>query len=476
MSFSAVNVTSSVYDEATKAARQQWRGLHAHNENVSPHRMRKIFTSVYFASLSLCIVSMSASTHLRAVAAPAATDAKAGSYATAFERAALLRDVGRRIFSDRAFSASARQSCASCHDPRHRYNPANADDVQPGGADLKQQGFRAPPTLTYLARVPPYSNHFHESDDEGDESVDGGPTGGLTWDGRVDRGDEQARMPLLSPFEMANSVGGVAQAIRKATYAPTLRRALGEHALDHDDDAFAAVVRALGAFEQDDDEFDPYTSKYDAWLTGRAQLTAQEMRGLKLFEDESKGNCAQCHISRRSLDGSAPALSDYGLIALGVPRNTRIARNRDDAFDDLGACGPERKDKAGQAEYCGLFRTPTLRNVALRRTFFHNGQLHSLRDVVAFYVTRDITPERWYPKHKDGAVDAYDDLPAQYRANLNRDAPFEGQQPGATPRLDAHEIDDVVAFLDTLSDDYLKENPYRAERRDRHAKAMSKRD
>jgi cytochrome c peroxidase len=437
--------------------------------------MRKIFTSVYFASFTLC-VSMAASTHLHGVEAPPAMDAKAASYAAAFERAALLRDVGRRIFSDRAFSASARQSCASCHDPARRYSPANADDVQPGGADLEQQGFRAPPTLTYLNRVPPYSNHYHESDDEGDESIDGGPTGGLTWDGRVDRGDHQARMPLLSPFEMANSVGGVAQVIRKATYAPSLRRALGEHALDRDDDAFAAVVRALGAFEQDVDEFDPYTSKYDAWLTGRAHLSERELHGLKLFEDETKGNCAQCHISRRSLDGGAPALSDYGLIALGVPRNTRIPRNRNDGFHDLGACGPERKDKAGQAEYCGLFRTPTLRNVSLRRTFFHNGGFHSLRDVVAFYVTRDITPERWYPRHKDGAVDTYDDLPAQYRANLNRDVPFEGQQPGATPRLDAHEIDDVVAFLGTLTDGYLKDNPYRAERRDKRAKAISKRD
>jgi cytochrome c peroxidase len=438
--------------------------------------MRKIFTSVYFAGFVLCIVSMSASTHPKSVAAAAATNVQAVGYAATFERAALLRDVGRRIFSDRAFSASARQSCASCHDPQHRYSPANAHDVQSGGVDLQQQGFRAPPTLTYLNRVPPYSNHYHESDEEGDESIDGGPTGGLTWDGRVDRGDNQARMPLLSPFEMANSVSGVAQEIREASYAPSLRRALGEHALDRDDDAFAAVVRALAAFEQDVDEFDPYTSKYDAWLTGRAHLTEQELHGLKLFEDETKGNCAQCHISRRSLDGGAPALSDYGLIALGVPRNTRIARNHNDQFHDLGACGPERKDKAGQAEYCGLFRTPTLRNVALRRTFFHNGEFHSLRDVVAFYVTRDITPERWYPKHKDAVVDSYDDLPAQYRANLNRDVPFEGQQPGAMPRLDAQEIDDVVVFLGTLSDGYLKDNPYRAERRDKRATAISKRD
>ncbi|MEO7432250.1 MAG: cytochrome-c peroxidase, partial [Dokdonella sp.] len=115
----------------------------------------------------------------------------------------------------------------------------------------------------------------------------------------------------------------------------------------------------------------------------------------------------------------------------------------------------------------GLFRTPTLRNVALRRTFFHNGKFQSLRDVVAFYVTRDITPERWYSKDSAGRVEAYDDLPTEYRANINRDPPFEGQAPGMKPRLDEREIDDVIAFLGTLTDGYVKKNPYRAERRER---------
>jgi cytochrome c peroxidase len=433
--------------------------------------MRTIFTSIYLVFVLSC-GSYTAS--VNAAADAVANTSNASSYSAAFERTTLLRDVGRQVFSDATFSASGRQSCASCHDPAHRYSPANALDVQPGGADGRQLGFRAPPTLTYLNRIPPYDNHHHDSDDEGDESVDAGPTGGLTWDGRVDRGDNQAKIPLLSTFEMASSVAGVARAIRAAPYASTLRKALGSTALDTDADAFTAVVRALGVFEQDYDEFNPYTSKYDAWLTGRASLSARERRGLALFEDEAKGNCMQCHLSRRPLDGVAPAFSDYGLIALGVPRNAKLPRNSDAAFHDLGACGPERKDKQGQADFCGLFRTPTLRNVALRQTFFHNGSFHSLRDVVAFYVTRDITPSRWYGKRADGVVDVYDDLPAEYQANLNREPPFEGQAPGAKPRLDKREIDDVVAFLGTLTDGYLKENPYRAERRSQHAKAVAK--
>lgn len=387
------------------------------------------------------------------------------SYAQARERTALLREAGRAIFSDPAFSASGKQSCASCHDPARRYNPPNAGDVQIGGPGLREQGLRAPPTLTYLNRVPPYDNHYYDSEEEADGSVDNGPTGGLTWDGRVDTGAQQAAIPLTAKFEMANTRAGVAAAVRKAPYAATLRRALGDEALADDERAFAAVVRALGAFEEDYAEFSPYTSKYDAFLTGRAQLSAQERRGLDLFDDEKKGNCAQCHLSKRGLDGTPPAFSDYGLIALAVPRNEAIVRNRDARFFDLGACGPERTDKAGQAEYCGLFRTPTLRNVALRNSFFHNGKFHDLRDVVDFYVTRDITPERWYAKDAVGKTIVYDDLPAPYHANINRDPPFAGQHARAKPALSATEIDDVVAFMRTLSDGYLKDNPYREERR-----------
>lgn len=385
-------------------------------------------------------------------------------FAAAYQRAALLRAAGRKIFSDPSFSASGRQSCASCHAPALRYSPPNALDVQPGGKNMRDHAFRAPPTLTYLNRIPPYDNHFHESDDEADASIDNGPTGGLTWDGRVDTGANQAEIPLLAEHEMANSRAGVAEAIRKAAYVDLLKRALGEKVLVDDNHAFEAVVRALGAFEEDYAEFSPYTSKYDAYLTGRTNLSEQERRGLTLFNDESKGNCAQCHISKRGLDGTAPALSDYGLIALAVPRNTSIPANRDPQFFDLGACGPERLDKKGQSEYCGLFRTPTLRNVALRNTFFHNGKFHSLREVVEFYVTRDITPQRWYGKGVAGKVIIYDDLPAQYRVNINRDPPFADQKLGATPRLTKKEIDDVVAFMRTLTDGYLKDNPYRAER------------
>jgi cytochrome c peroxidase len=116
-------------------------------------------------------------------------------------------------------------------------------------------------------------------------------------------------------------------------------------------------------------------------------------------------------------------------------------------------CGPLRTDFLNQSDYCGLFKTPSLRNVDLRQSFFHNGEFHSLRQVVEFYATRDTNPEKWYPRAADGSINAYDDLPAAYLANLNTDPPFGGK-PGDKPALNDAEIDDIVAFMKTLTDGY----------------------
>nr|WP_259665157.1 cytochrome-c peroxidase [Rhizobium bangladeshense] len=88
------------------------------------------------------------------------------------------------------------QACASCHDPAHAFGPASAAPVELGGEHMARPGLRAVPTLRYLQAVPAFTEHYYDSEDEGDESVDNGPTGGLTWDGRVDRGANQAKIPL----------------------------------------------------------------------------------------------------------------------------------------------------------------------------------------------------------------------------------------------------------------------------------------
>ncbi|MGH6684834.1 MAG: cytochrome c peroxidase, partial [Pseudolabrys sp.] len=125
--------------------------------------------------------------------------------AQAYARAAALQELGRALFFDKSLSASGDMACATCHDPKHAFGPPNALDVQLGGKNMRQPGQRAVPSLTYLQAVPQFTEHYFESDDEGDASIDNGPTGGLTWDGRVDRRRDQARVPLLAPFEMANA-------------------------------------------------------------------------------------------------------------------------------------------------------------------------------------------------------------------------------------------------------------------------------
>lgn len=381
-----------------------------------------------------------------------AAGAQPMSRAEARQRAEMLSALGKELFSDPRLSGSEKLSCASCHDPAHAFAPANALPVQLGGRELADPGLRAVPSLKYLQAVPQFTEHYFESEDEADESIDNGPTGGLTWDGRADSGHAQARIPLLSPFEMGNTnADEVVQHALDGGYGPKLTAIYGEALLADREATFKALLKALEVYEQSWQTFYPYSSKYDAWLAGKAELTAQEARGLKLFEDPEKGNCSSCHFSVRANDGTPPQFTDYGMIALAVPRNPEIPANADPAYYDLGLCGPLRTDFLDRADYCGLFRTPTLRNVATRKAFFHNGVFHSLKDVVAFYATRDTDPGRWYPRRADGSIAIYDDLPERYSGNINIDPPFGGK-PGDAPRLDDNEIDDIVAFLATLTD------------------------
>ena len=355
-----------------------------------------------------------------------------------------LTALGRAIFFDAELSPSGAVSCASCHDPKHAYGPPDADTLK--------LGFRAAPSLRYLNTVPPFTEHSFDND--GDDSVDLGPTGGHTWDGRASSAHEQARLPLLAPEEMGGPTSqAVIERLRGAPYASQMKALFGADVFDRGEAAFDAATMALEVFQQSPQDFYPFSSRYDAMLRGQGQLNAQEMRGLALFDDPAKGNCASCHLSAIRADGAFPLFTDFGHIAIAVPRNPAIKANADPAFHDLGLCGPLRTDLASQAEYCGRFRTPSLRNVALRHTFFHNAAVTSLAQAVRFYVQRDTDPARWY-----GASGKFDDLPARYHANVNVEAPFGGS-PGSPPLLTDAEIDDVVAFLGTLTDADQGENP-----------------
>lgn len=116
-------------------------------------------------------------------------------------------------------------------------------------------------------------------------------------------------------------------------------------------------------------------------------------------------------------------------------------------FQRNSACPPARSD------YCGLFRTPSLRNVALRKSFFHNGVFTSLERVLDFYAERDTAPAKWYAKSPGRRARKFEDLPVEHVDNVNIEPPF-ARKAGDKPALTKPERADIVAFLRTLTDGY----------------------
>lgn len=349
--------------------------------------------------------------------------------------------LGEKAFHDPSLSSSGRMSCVSCHAAAFGQAAPNALAVQFGGPALDRPGTRAAQPLRYLES----SGAFH-FDDEGKAR------GGFFWDGRADSLAAQAGGPLLNPVEMANAdKAAVVRKIAGAAWAADFRAVYGADILKDTDRAFDKLGQALQRFQIEDTQLHGYTSKYDEVLRGRAELNAREARGLRLFNDPDKGNCAACHTSAPSPDGHLPLFTDFSYDNLGVPRNPEIPANADPAYFDLGLCqrAELRRSRPG---LCGAFKVPSLRNVTQRQAYFHNGRFKTLREVMTFYVQRDTHPEKWYPRAADGRVRKFDDLPAAYHGNVNTDeAPYD-RKPGDAPALDEAEIEDVIAFLGTLSD------------------------
>jgi cytochrome c peroxidase len=389
-----------------------------------------------------------------------------------------MAELGRQIFYDSGLSSSGRMSCASCHSPQHAYGPPNDAPVMLGGPDLSRPGVRAVPSLEYLERQPPFSIG---PDDPNLENVNimkmaalGQtamraqkvatstqaaanivPQGGLFWDGRANTFQDQAIGPLLNPLEIdGGSVAKIAAHFRQAPYAKLFAELFSPTIFNEPKFVVAEALFAVGRYQVEEPTFHPYTSKYDYWLEGKARLSAAEMRGYTLFNDPNKANCGGCHLDQPTRDGLPPLFTDHQYEALGAPRNPALAANKDPNYFDLGICGPYRTDMASQTQFCGMFGTPTLRNVATRKVFFHNGVFHSLQQVLDFYDFRDTNPEKVYPRSANGTVQKFDDIPARYRANVDvADPPFD-RHLGDTPAMTAQDETDIIAFLQTLTDGY----------------------
>lgn len=397
--------------------------------------------------------------------------------------------LGQKIFHDTTLSASGQQSCATCHVKQYGFvadptssGPDHGLPVAFGGPEMNLSGYRNTPSLMYTSYTP---NFYFDSS--------GSPYGGFFRDGRAATLVDQAVGPFTNPIEMANEdAAAVIARLVTRPYLADYEALYGSAVLSDPITALQQMGQALAAYEREDAEFHPFTSKYDYWQKGEAQLTAQELRGLSYFNDSSKGNCVSCHPST-SADGVTPPLfTDFSYDNLGVPRNTAIPSNNaatapsytpvdsDDGIQtyyDIGICGPFR-DNNGKDLFglCGQFKVPTLRNIALTAPYFHNGRFATLVDAIGFYVRRDTNPEEWYPTTADGMVTKFDDLPAIYggqyvvqRGVVGSDAGYVGnvntleipynRHIGDTPALSVAEINDMIAFLCTLTDGYEPANP-----------------
>jgi cytochrome c peroxidase len=345
--------------------------------------------------------------------------------------------LGQSLFFDRSLSRPAGVACAACHSSTVGWTGADQSVNLTGaaypGAVHTRAGNRKPPAAAYAGASPVL--HY--------DSTAGSWIGGMFWDGRATGatlGDplaEQAQGPFLNPLEQNNpSAAAVVAKVRVSNYARLFKAVWGRSIFADTTAAYAAIARSIAAFERSP-KVSAFSSKYDAYLAGRAKLTGAEKNGMDLFT--GKANCSNCHV--------APLFTDYSYDNLGIPKNPLNPFYSEPDPNPLGAAwvdfglGGYLKGAGSAASVyepaLGKFKVPTLRNVAKRpyptfvKAYGHNGYFKSLWAVVHFYNTRDVMP--W---------------PApEVAANVNT---TEIGNLGLT----RHQENDIVAFLGTLSDGY----------------------
>jgi cytochrome c peroxidase len=354
----------------------------------------------------------------------------------------VLVALGKKIFFDERLSEPPGTSCASCHDPARAYSGGHGSRLGvPLGSRPGHYARRSTPSVLYMRYVPAF--YFFEDD----EAIAPDPRGGFFWDGRADSLVDLVRQPLFNPDEMnAGTPRLLAGKIARGPYADDFRGAFG--LTSEPERVMHGVGVALEAFLKSD-EMTPASSKYDEYVRGKATLTAEEVRGLEIFKDHRRGACVACHrMAETSSNPAESMFTDYGYDAIALPRNRELPVNRDAASFDLGLCQRKNaKTPTEDTKWCSSFRTPSLRNVAVRQSFGHNGVYKTLREAVAFYASRAVAPGKIYPPGQ-----TFDDVPAKYRENVNIYSPVYNHREGSTPPMSDEDIDAVVAFLKTLTD------------------------
>lgn len=360
---------------------------------------------------------------LAAIALPMAAPIKAA------DAPMTLEQLGEALFFDENLSANRTQSCASCHDPEAGF--ADPRGMASPGDDGISLGDRNAPTAAYARFSPP----LHRK-------PDGTWAGGQFLDGRAADLADQAGGPPLNPIEMGlhDAAAVVARLRENGGYVTSMQRLFGADVFDDTDAAYAAMTRAIAAFEATD-QFAPFDSKYDRYLRGDYEMTPEEELGRVLFFSQQFTNCNMCHQLRDSAVDPAETFTNYEYHNIGVPEN-RLLREMNGSAPgrvDLGLLENPAVDDPAQA---GKFKVPTLRNVAVTGPYMHNGVFEDLRTVVLFYnkynsksAKRQINPETGQPF-----------APPEVEGTLSMDKLTHG------PALDDKRIDALVAFMETLTD------------------------
>ncbi len=337
-----------------------------------------------------------------------------------------LEELGELLYFDRTLSEPNGQACSDCHFPSASFvDPDSEFPVSQGVLPQMRWGNRNSPMAAYAFLSPDF--HF--------DPVEGLYVGGQFWDGRAANVVEQAKGPFLNPLEMNNpNKSTVIKDILKGPYSDFFAEVFchdKKYIKDNIDEAYDFVAEAIGAFESTE-MFAPFNSKYDYYLQGNDVLTDQEFRGFELYE--GKAMCNACHPSEQGPNGEPPLFTDFTYDNLGAPKNlnnpfyTLTPNFNPDGYDwvDYGLGGV-----LGLPGEMGKHKVMTLRNIAETGPYLHNGVFTTLHEVVEFYNARDVA----------------EFSPPEVPMNVNT---TELGNLGLTPA----EIDDLVAFLHTLTDGY----------------------
>lgn len=428
-----------------------------------------------------------------------------------------LPTLGKLSFYDKSLSVNRNEACAFCHMPQTGFQGAieslNKGGVAQPGSVRTRFSLRKPPSAAYAAFSPP----LFYPDKPGEAKCSHCFIGGNFWDLRAtglrlqNATAMQAEGSPLNPLEMANPdaacvirrmsqrpykelfenvwgwrtfdiawPAGVDELCNKPNGNPA--SAIGSEVpgpnttplvidLSPRDRArvqltFDQMAQSIAAYEASP-EVSPFSSKFDAYLAGKAELNEAERRGYDLFNGQAK--CLNCHVDPKG--ERQPLFTDNTTANLGAPRNPDLFYYREtqpDAFRyvvnpegqaavDKGAGNflrsPENANPAWRelaSTFDGRFRTVTLRNVDQRprpdfvKAYMHNGYFKSLKEVVHFYNTRDVLPrcEARSPGEKVTCWPA-----PEVAVNINANCCNLGLS-------DAQE-GDLVSFLKTLTDGYV---------------------